>query len=118
MLEAVLDFHQAKDAKILVHPEENWKALCDVGADNKRNLCATGSEQNGDVDKILEDCDYVVEGTYHTQANQQAMMETFRTYTYMDTYGRLERGNPLRRLHSMCDVSLRMRWIYRSLRFE
>lgn len=89
VLEAVLDFHQAKDAKILVHPEENWKALCDVGADNKRNLCATGSEQNGDVDKILEDCDYVVEGTYHTQANQQAMMETFRTYTYMDTYGRL-----------------------------
>ena len=61
VLEAVLDFHQAKDAKILVHPEENWKALCDVGADNKRNLCATGSEQNGDVDKILEDCDYVVE---------------------------------------------------------
>ena len=56
VLEAVLDFHQAKDAKILVHPEENWKALCDVGADNKRNLCATGSEQNGDVDKILEDC--------------------------------------------------------------
>ena len=89
VLEAVLDFHQAKDAKILVHPEENWKALCDVGADNKRNLCATASEQNGDVDKILEDCDYVVEGTYHTQANQQAMMETFRTYTYMDTYGRL-----------------------------
>ena len=30
-----------------------------------------------------------MEGTYHTQANQQAMMETFRTYTYMDTYGRL-----------------------------
>ena len=44
VLEAVLDFHQAKDAKILVHPEENWKALCDVGTDNKRNLCATGSD--------------------------------------------------------------------------
>ena len=64
VLEAVLDFHHAKDAKILVHPEENWKALCDVGADNKRNLCATGSEQNGDVDKILEDFDYVVAVSY------------------------------------------------------
>lgn len=89
VLEAVLDFHKAKDAEILVHPEENWKALCEVGADNKRNLCAAGCEQNGDVDRILEECDYVVEETYHTQANQQAMMETFRTYTYMDTYGRL-----------------------------
>ncbi|MFR5556798.1 MAG: hypothetical protein ACLTKE_08125 [Coprococcus sp.] len=59
--------------RLLVHPEENWKALCDVGADNKRNLCATGSEQNGDVDKILEDCDYVVEELHHTRANQQAM---------------------------------------------
>ena len=31
----------------------------------------------------------MVEGTYHTRANQQAMMETFRTVCYMDTYGRL-----------------------------
>lgn len=89
VLEPVLDFHQAKDNEILVHPEENWKALCDVGADNKRNLCAAGLEGNGDVDAVLADCEYVVEGVYHTQANQQAMMETFRTYTYMDVYGRL-----------------------------
>ncbi|MCI7262720.1 MAG: molybdopterin-dependent oxidoreductase, partial [Clostridiaceae bacterium] len=34
-------------------------------------------------------CDEVVEGTYHTLPNQQAMMETFRTACYMDAYGRL-----------------------------
>lgn len=89
VLEPVLDFRKAKDHEILVHPEEDWKALCEVGADNKRNLCSCGGEEQGDVDKILSECAYRVEETYHTKANQQAMMETFRTYTYMDLYGRL-----------------------------
>ena len=41
VLEPVLDFHQAKDNAVLIHPEENWKSLCPVGADNKRNLCSS-----------------------------------------------------------------------------
>ena len=89
VLPAVLDFRSAKDNEVLVHPEENWRALCPVGADNKRNLCACGESHEGDVDEVLKECDVVVEGTYHTRANQQAMMETFRTVCYMDTYGRL-----------------------------
>ena len=89
VLPAVLDFHMAKDGDVLVHPEDNWKALCKVGADNKRNLCASDSTEDGDVDAVLADCDEVVEGTYHVRAAQQAMMETFRTTCFMDTYGRL-----------------------------
>ena len=89
VLEPVLDFHQALDSEILVHPEENWKALCDVGADNSRNLCASGSDESGEMEEVMQDCDLILENTYHTKANQQAMMETFRTYTCMDTYGRL-----------------------------
>lgn len=89
VLEPVLDFHEAKDNPILVHPEDNWQALCPVGADNKRNLCASGLEEHGDVDKVIAESDVVVENTYHTKAVQQTMMETFRTYTQMDTYGRL-----------------------------
>ena len=89
VLELVLDFHEAKDNPILVHPEDNWQALCPVGADNKRNLCASGLEEHGDVDKVIAESDVVVENTYHTKAVQQTMMETFRTYTQMDTYGRL-----------------------------
>ncbi len=88
-LEPVLDFHEAKDHDILIHPEENWKSMIPVGAHNKRNLCASGCEEHGNVEDVLKDCDIVVEGTYHTKANQQAMMETFRAYTYMDVYGRL-----------------------------
>ncbi|MDY4195481.1 MAG: molybdopterin cofactor-binding domain-containing protein, partial [Bariatricus sp.] len=89
VLPAVLDFRKAKDNEILVHPEEDWKALCKVGADNKRNLCASESFGEGDVDAVMADCEVTVEGTYHTLANQQAMMETFRTCCYMDAYGRL-----------------------------
>ena len=89
VLEPLLDFRKAKDNEILVHPEDNWKALCEVGADNKRNLCASDCTTHGDVDKVFAECDYIVEQTYHTKANQQAMMETFRTFTYMDLYGRL-----------------------------
>lgn len=89
VLEAILDFHTAKDNPILVHPEENWKALCPVGADNKRNLVATGSDVNGDIEKILADSDIVIDHTYHTKAYNQTMMETFRTYTKLDHFGRL-----------------------------
>lgn len=89
VLEPILDFRKAKDNEILVHPEESWKSLCPVGADNKRNLCASEVCGQGDVEKTLSECDVVLERTYHTKANQQAMMETFRTYCYIDTYGRL-----------------------------
>lgn len=89
VLEPVLDLRTAKDSNILVHPEEDWRALCPVGADNKRNLCATDKTEYGEVDKIMSECDIIVENTYHTKANQQAMMETFRTYTTIDPYGRL-----------------------------
>ena len=89
VLEPVLDFHQAKDNHILVHPEENWRSLCPVGADNKRNLCASEVDEYGDVETVLADCDHVFEHTFHVKACQQAMMETFRTYTEIDRYGRL-----------------------------
>ena len=89
VLQPVLDPHEALDGDILVHPEKNWKALCPVGADNKRNLCASARDEMGDVDGVLADCDYVVDRIYRTKANQQAMMETFRTYCYMDHGGRL-----------------------------
>lgn len=89
VLPAILDPKTAKDNPILVHPEDSWKSLCPVGADNKRNLCASGSDGNGDIEAVFASCDIVLERTYKTQANQQAMMETFRTFTQLDAYGRL-----------------------------
>ena len=89
LLEPVLDFRKAKDNATLVHPEEDWFPPCQVGGDNKRNLVASGQEEHGDVDGVMASCDIVLDRTYHTKAFNQAMMETFRTYTDMDRYGRL-----------------------------
>lgn len=89
VLEPILDFHESLDNKILVHPEENWESLCPVGADNKRNLCAHDECGAGDIEAVLADCDVVIDKVYHTKAVQQTMMETFRTFCTIDTYGRL-----------------------------
>ena len=89
VLEAVLDYHTAKDNPILVHPEDNWESLSPVGADNKRNLCAHDECGSGDIEAVLAGCDVVIDRVYHTKACQQAMMETFRTCCSIDPYGRL-----------------------------
>ena len=89
VLEPVLDLHTAKDNPVLVHPEDNWVAPLPVGGDNKRNLCASEVTSDGDVEAVLASCDCVVDRVYHTKACQQTMMETFRTYTEIDTFGRL-----------------------------
>lgn len=90
VLEPVFDIHTAKDNKILVHPEEDWYPPCDVGGDNKRNLVASETSEHGDVDGVMNSCDIVIDNVYHTKAYNQAMMETFRTYTELDRYGRLK----------------------------
>ena len=89
VLDAVLDFRSAKDNPVLVHPEEDWFPPCEVGGDPKRNLVASGCESDGDVEKILTECEVVLDRTYHTKAFHQAMMEPFTCYTCFDRYGRL-----------------------------
>ncbi len=89
VLTPVLDMDTAKDNETLVHPEENWKSLFPVGADNKRNLCATGGNSDGDVNEIFKTCDIVFEREFHTQACNQVPMEPFVAYSEIDAYGRI-----------------------------
>ena len=84
ILPAVLDFRTALDNPNLVHPEDDWFPPCEVGGDPKRNLVASEVSEDGDVDAVLENCDIVIDRTYHTKAFNQAMMETLRTYTEID----------------------------------
>ena len=88
-LEPVLDFRTALDNPILVHPEEDWKPTVPVGGDNRRNLIAHDISSDGDPDAVYAQCSHQVDRTYHVRACQQVPMETFRTYTQMDRYGRL-----------------------------
>ena len=91
VLPAVLDPMEAIDHPSIIHPEENWKALVpSCGADNLRNLVSRGEDAEGDVEEELSKCDVVIDRVYSTRANQQTMMETFRAFTRMDAYGRLE----------------------------
>ena len=73
----------------MVHPEEDWKILYEQGSEVKRNLICHEESADGDVEAVLADCDVVVDETYHTVSNNQTMMETFRTYCYMDHFQRL-----------------------------
>lgn len=91
VLPAILNAEEAMDNPTLIHPEENWRALVPAcGADNRRNLVAAGEDAEGDVEAELAACDIVIDREYTTQANQQCMMETFRAFTRIDAYGRLE----------------------------
>ncbi len=89
VLEAVLDFHTAKDHSVLVHPETDWFPPCDVGGSNQRNLVASERDEDGPVDDIFKNCDIVIDHVYHTKAFNQAMMEPFISYCDLDRYGRL-----------------------------
>ena len=85
----VFDIHKAKDNPIVIHPEDDWKLKIPLGGDNRRNLCASNVEEMGNIEEVLAGCKYTVEHTYHTKANQQTMMETFRSACYLDHFGRL-----------------------------
>ena len=89
VLEPLLDFEKSIDNTIVIHEEEDYKCLCEIGNDVKRNIVSSGESVVGNVDAVLKECDVVLERDYHTKANAQAMMETMRSYCYIDTYGRL-----------------------------
>jgi CO/xanthine dehydrogenase Mo-binding subunit len=53
VLEPILDMHDSLDNPILIHPEDNWHTLNQVGADNKRNIRNhMGGRQAADQRKV------------------------------------------------------------------
>lgn len=84
VLEPILDFEKALDNKVVIHPEDDYTTLQDVGADNLRNLCGHKEHFLGDVDKVMSDCDVVIEKTYHTKAYNQTPIEPFCAYAEME----------------------------------
>lgn len=85
----VLDLEEAIDNSTVIHTEDDYQVNFDIGNDVKRNICCSGAFESGNVDEEFEKCDVIVDEVYHTKANNQAMMETFVTYTHMDYNGRL-----------------------------
>lgn len=88
VLEPILDFEKSLDSNILIHPED-VSTNFEVGYDNKRNLAATSHNEKPGVDEGFAKSEIVFEKTYRTQPQMHAMMETYRSYSYFDVYGKL-----------------------------
>ncbi|WP_204205481.1 molybdopterin cofactor-binding domain-containing protein [Olsenella sp. An290] len=89
VLPAVISMDHALDAEVVVHDEDDWTPGGDKSGDPSRNLVAHGERVHGDLDAAFAASDVVIERTYRTQATEQAMMETFRSFAYTDAFGRV-----------------------------
>ncbi|MGL5821835.1 MAG: xanthine dehydrogenase family protein molybdopterin-binding subunit [Sarcina sp.] len=89
ILPAIIDPKEAIDNEIIIHDEDDYFSNFDCGQDPKRNICAKSQMQKGNIEDVFGKCDVVIENTYKTKANAQAMMETMRAFTHLDCYGRL-----------------------------
>jgi CO/xanthine dehydrogenase Mo-binding subunit len=89
LLEPVLDFEQAIGHSSVIHPEADLHCNFDIGLDKEQNIVSSYKLEAGDVEAELQQCAVVVEGTYYTQAQAHAMMETYRAFSYLDHAGRL-----------------------------
>lgn len=89
VLPAILDFHEALDNPIIIHPEDDWTEDAWSNGAQMRNCVYQEDVSKGDVEAVFATCDEVVEETYHTIENQQSMMEPFTAHCYKDYFGRL-----------------------------
>lgn len=89
VFEPILDMDHAIDHPSVIHSEENYHVNFDIGNDVKRNICSSGTFQEGDIEQELLTCDVIIDQVYHTKANNCTPMETFRTFTYLDYNGRM-----------------------------
>ena len=90
VMEPVLDFTKAKGNPIVIHTEDNYHVNgAWINNDRARNVVASGLSEHGDLKAAFAECDIVVDETYHTLADNQGMMETFRSFAEIDAYGRI-----------------------------
>lgn len=89
VLPPVLDFETAEGNPSVVHSEEDYFYQMDIGGDPGRNLLSSERDEAGDFEREYAACPLKLDETYYTRPNQQAMMETYRTFCYNDHMGRL-----------------------------
>ena len=93
VLPAALTIDEALRGEVLVHSEEHlvFNLPHAIGQpDIAHNVMGGHSETFGSTDEsVFDRCDVVLERTYETQAQAQSMMETFRSFAYLDHWNRL-----------------------------
>ncbi len=88
-LEPVLDFEKAYENKSIIHDEEECHDMFPIGFEPKKNVAAAYDLRIGDVDKVMSECDVVVNESFYTQAQAHAMMEPHTAFVDLDYRGRL-----------------------------
>jgi len=89
VLDPILDMEEAVDHETIVHPEPELFTHINVGCDPKRNIACEINMGIGDLDQALETSEYVFKARYNTQGQAQAMLESHRSFSYLDQNGRL-----------------------------
>ncbi|HUX13387.1 MAG TPA: molybdopterin cofactor-binding domain-containing protein [Spirochaetia bacterium] len=89
VLDAVLDFEQAIDSTVVLHPEPEIHDMFPIGFEPKRNIAAAYNMEIGDIEKTLKASDVTVESTYFTQAQTHVALEPHTAFTFLDLHGRL-----------------------------
>lgn len=89
VLKPVLDFEQAIDNDVVIHPEPEIHEMFPIGFEPKRNIAAAYSMEVGNAEKELAECDVVINETFYTQAQQHMMMEPHTVNARIDYQSRL-----------------------------
>ncbi|QMS84410.1 xanthine dehydrogenase family protein molybdopterin-binding subunit [Candidatus Xianfuyuplasma coldseepsis] len=89
ILQPVLDFEQAIDHDVVLHPEDEVHEMFPIGYEPKRNIAASYHMEVGDVEAELKKCDVVINETFYTQAQMHAMMEPHTVNARIDFQNRL-----------------------------
>ena len=87
--EPVLDLETAMDNKSVLHEKEKVFCNMEIGSAPERNIAAELTMQYGDIDEAFAECTEIAQGTYHTQAQAHAMMETHRCFCTLDNREKL-----------------------------
>ena len=87
--EPVLDFEQAKDHSVVIHPEDEIHEMFPIGFEPKRNIAASYHMHVGDVEKSLNESDFVIDETFYTQAQAHVMLEPHTVNARLDYQNRL-----------------------------
>ena len=90
VIEPVLDPETAVGHKSIIHPDpESYIANIPNGVDCSQNIAARAHYEYGDIDEVLANSEVIVEDEIQMQAQQQCMMEPYKTYCYLDMHQRL-----------------------------
>ncbi len=89
VLDPVLDFEQAIDHDVIIHPEPEIHEMFPIGFEPKRNIAASYQMHVGDVDQVLGECDVTIEETLYTQAQAHVMLEPHTVNARIDYQERL-----------------------------